>query len=111
MSGIFIPTIAEPFYALTVVLEGKPYNFDFRYNQREDSWYFSLALEDGTELIGGQRVVCDTNLLARCRDVRKPPGYLTAKAIDSNTEAPGLDELGADKRVTMIYLSSDEFVF
>lgn len=110
MSAVYIPTTEDPFYTLTVILEGKPYNFSFRYNQREDCWYFSLALEDDTSLVGGVRVVCNTDLLASCHDVRKPPGFLTARAIDTNTEAPGLEELGPDKRVTMLYLSSDEAV-
>ena len=108
MSVFAIPTFSDAFYAYTMTLEGRPYVFDFRYNQREDVWYLSLALPDGTALITGVKIVCGTNLLRLCSSTDKPPGLLTAMTNNENDTAPGLDELGEEKRVTLTYFTSDE---
>jgi hypothetical protein len=103
-----VPTFADPFYSFGIALEGVPYVFDFRYNQREDSWYLGVALPDGTELITGVKVVCNRDLLRRAADVRLPPGRLMALANAEDDDPPGLGELGEDKRVTLVYFTSDE---
>lgn len=106
-----IPTSSEPFYSITVVLEGKAYTFAFKYNQRGEFWSFSLLLEDGTSLTSGTKVVCGPNLLWRCADRRKPPGILLANPTTGATdEPPGLEELGIGKRVQLVYVTSDELV-
>lgn len=103
-----IPTFDDPFYTVTTTLEGRAYVFDFRYNQREAAWYFSVSLEDGTELIGGVKVICGRNLLRRAADVRLPPGILAAVPNSADNSTPGLLELGAGRRVTLVYMTADE---
>lgn len=103
-----IPTFEDPFYSMTIALEGKPYVFDFRYNQREQLWHLSISLEDGTALATGIKIVCGVNLLGRYADIRLPPGLLTAIANGDEPAPPSLLELGEDKRVTLTYFTSDE---
>lgn len=105
---VVIPTFEDPFYSTNVALEGSSYTFEFRYNQRENSWYLSISLPDGTELVKGVKIVCRKHLLQRCAEVRLPRGMLMAFPNTSDDTTPGLLELGEDKRVTLIYYTSDE---
>jgi hypothetical protein len=93
---------------MTVTLDGSDYLFEFRFNQREGRWYFDVALTDGTVLVRGIKVVCNTDLLKRFGDTRLPPGKLVAFANTSSREAPGQLELGEDKRVTLLYFDAAE---
>jgi hypothetical protein len=108
MPVLTIPAFEDPFYSMSVALEGRQYIFEFRYNQRETAWYFSVALENGTPLIAGVKVVCGVNLLKRAADVRLPPGLLSAVWNGDDDSPPTLTELGEDKRVTLTYITSDE---
>ncbi len=108
MSALVISTFDDPFYSMTLILEGTAYVFEMRYNQREGVNYLSVSLEDGTRLVTGIKVVCGVNLLARCADHRKPPGLLTAIPNGADDGRPGLTELGEDRRVVLTYFTSDE---
>ncbi len=98
-----IPTYSDPFYDMTVAIEGQSYVFDFRFNQRENCWYFSISLPDETELISGVKVVCRRELLHRAAEVRLPQGLLIALPNGADDSPPGLEELGVDQRVTLTY--------
>lgn len=108
MSVLALPTYVDPFYSYSIRLEGKSYVFEFSYNQREDTWFFNVALEDGTVLAQGVKVVCKINLLRKFADVRLPPGLLVALPNGNDASPPGLEELGEDRRVTLTYFTSDE---
>lgn len=101
-------TFDDPFYTMTVPLDGTDYLFEFRHNQREDCWYFSISLTDGTALASGVKVVSDRPLLSRFGDVRLPPGMLVAFANTSDKSPPRLADLGEDRRVTLIYFAAEE---
>lgn len=101
-------TFSEPFYTMTCVLDGTDYLFEFRHNQREDCWYFSVATTDGEPLASGVKIVSDRFLLARFADVRLPPGRLVAISNTTDKSPPRLDELGEDRRVTLIYFTLAE---
>ncbi len=101
-----IPTFSDPFYDMTVVIEGQSYVFDFRFNQRESCWYFSIALPDGTELLSGVKVVCRREFLHRAANVLLPRGLLIALPNSEDSSPPGLEELGVDKRVTLTYFET-----
>lgn len=103
-----IRTFDDPFYSMTVALDGSDYLFEFRYNQREDCWYFNLSLTDGTLLVAGVKVVCNRPLLKRFVDTRLPPGTLVAFANTNDDAPPGLTELGEDRRVTLVYAPKGE---
>lgn len=108
MAVLNIPTFSDPFYTFTCALEGTVYVFDWRYNQREDAWRFSISLPDGTDLVSGIKVVCGKSLLKRTADVRLPAGLLMAISNNGDTSTPGLEELGEGKRVTLVYVTSDD---
>ncbi len=107
MTVQIIPTDTEPFYTQETSLEGSAYSLEFRYSQREGTWYFSLGLPDGTELASGVKVMCNRPLLKRWADVRLPPGDILAVPNDGDDSPPGLEELGEGRRVTLLYLPSD----
>lgn len=110
MAVFVIPTFTDPFYTMTVALEGRDYVFEFRYNQREDVWYFSIGLPDGTTIAAGLKVVCRREFLHRIADVRLPRGTLLAVSneLPLDESPPGLEELGEGRRVQLIYATSDE---
>jgi hypothetical protein len=104
-----LTTYEDPFYTITIPLDGKDYVFDFRYNQREQVWYFSIEQPDGVRLATGVKVVCNTPLIYK-RDERLPPGLLVAISQDGDDTSPSLLELGPGKRVVLSYLTGDEVV-
>lgn len=101
-------TFEDPFYTMTSTLEGTDFVLEFRYSQREETWYFSVSLTDGTSLVSGVKVVCNRPLLARFADNRLPKGELVATALGPDASPPRLTELGEGKRVELVYLTSAE---
>lgn len=95
---------------MVVTLDGSDFLLEFRYNQREDRWYFDVSLTDGTVLVRGVKVVCGVPLLRRYADSRLPKGTLVALPNTPGNTAPGLKELGEDKRVTLYYFELSEGV-
>lgn len=106
MSVLVIPTFDDPFYTQTTVIEGASYVFEFRYNEREDTWSFSLSLPDGTALATGRKIVCNKDLLG-LSDTRFPPGILMAVSNMPDDRPPGMGELGPAERVSLLYFTSD----
>lgn len=98
-------TFNDPFYRMSASLDGSDYLLEFRHNQREDAWYFSILLPDGTLLAAGIKVVCDWPLLRKQVDARLPPGDFIALSKTQDTSPPGLDALGEQSRVTLFYLT------
>jgi hypothetical protein len=106
MAILVLPTYEDPFYSVTVPLDGKDFVFDFRYNQREQAWYFSLSAADGTRLLTGVKVVCSIPLITKA-DERLPRGLLVAVPQDTDDTQPHLLELGAGKRVQLTYTTEE----
>lgn len=109
MSILSIPTSDDPFYTQVTDLDGVNYILDFRYNQREDAWYFDVSLVDETKLVSGVKVVCGAQLLDRFADERLPPGQLIAVNNEPDDNTPGMTELGIGRRVTLTYYEAVEF--
>ena len=103
MAIVSIRTFSDPFYTMTVPLDGTDYLFEFRFNQREACWYFDISLTDGTLLVAGVKVVCHRPLLRRFADTRLPKGILIAASNSEDTDPPGIDELGEGRRVELVY--------
>lgn len=108
MSVMALRTFDDPFYTMTVPLDGSDYMLEFRYNQRENAWYFSVSLTDGTLLAAGIKVVCNRSLLSRFADTRLPPGILLAYANTTDASTPGMGELGQGLRATLTYFDAAE---
>jgi len=110
MSVFNVPTSDDPFYTQVTDLDGTDYILEFRYNQREDAWYFSISLSDETRLISGVKVVCGVNLLGRFAQEHLPPGILMAIANEDDDSTPGTGALGIGKRVTLVYFDASELL-
>jgi hypothetical protein len=106
VTRLFIPTSPdEAFYVQRTQLDGVVYQLTFRYNQRENTYRIDLALDDGTLVVTGVKVVCSVPLLYRFRsDPRTPGGMLTAVSSSQDTTPPGLGELGEGRRVQLWYI-------
>lgn len=111
MSILALQTFEDPFYSMTVPLDGVDYLLEFSWNQREDAWYFDISLTDGTMLVRGTKIVCQADLLGRFADSRLPPGMLMAWPNTASKKAPGLRELGEGKRVTLLYFEASTWQF
>ena len=111
MSVLFVPTSSDPFYDQITSFEGVDYLLTFRYNQREDAWYLSIATAaDGVSQIEGIKLVTNWPLLAKRRAGRTlPPGdFLVVTNDDTNDAPPGLSELGEGLRCELTYFTADE---
>jgi hypothetical protein len=75
-----IPVQDSPFYSELVDLDETTYSLTFRWNDREEAWYFDIAEQDGTVIVGGQKLVPYINLTQRWADARIPPGSLVVDA-------------------------------
>lgn len=95
-------------YSLLVTLEGTEYLMRLRHNTRDDHWYLSMALSDGTELADGIPIVVDTPLLGRWAWHQDLPqdGYLMA--VDTTGEAadPVKEDLG--DRIQLLWIPFDD---
>lgn len=103
-------------YRQTTSLDGQDFVFRILYNEREDTWSFSLLDNEGDPIVQGIKVVVGIPLLRLVTDSRKPPGTLiaidtTVPAADVATEKtlaedPGLSDLG--ESVVLLYFTAEE---
>jgi hypothetical protein len=97
MTTLLIPTVDASElgnFSLSVSLDGEDYQFDFKYNGREDAWYFDLLDVAGNQLRSGVKVVSNFPLLWRYRDATRPDGEVLAIDTRSAPEDPLLADLG-----------------
>lgn len=93
--------VGNPWYELSVPF-GAPDGtmvFEFRWNFRDASWYFSLTQEDGVRLVSGKRIVLGTYLGSRCRAPFFKRGVLVAIDTSNTGGEATLDDFG--KRVVL----------
>lgn len=91
------------YYDFTAVLEGKAYQFTFRWNDRGAFWTMSIADGLGIPLISGRRVVVDWPLLFRFPFPALPPGEFFASDPTGRGD-PAQAELGG--RVKLYYVEA-----
>jgi len=123
---LIVPTTsAFPDYTQRTTLDGREYILRFIFNEREQRWYLDIFSSDETPLALGLKLVVNWNLLRRETDERLPPGELYAidfsgaanESAPSDADAatllqlardPGLNDLGADGRVGLMYFDAEE---
>jgi hypothetical protein len=105
MPSLLVPTSpGVPFYTQKTRLDGRDYVLTFRYSQREDRWYLSLADSEEIPILSGLKLVANWPLLqAYHYDTRVPRGELSAMDLSGDDTPPGLNELGEGLRVQLIY--------
>lgn len=95
-----------PFQQSQVDLDGVPFNVELRWNERAPAWVMTLRDASGAVLRAGVRVCLGAELLPAEKPSTFPAGTLLAvDTSDSGVDA-GLDELGADARVRLVYLEA-----
>lgn len=105
MGALTIPTTpGVPFYTQKTRLDGVDYILGFRYSQREDRWYFSIYDSEEKPILLGLKLVTNWPLLQAYRfNPLVPPGEIMAQSLTTDESPPGLDELGPNRRVQLIY--------
>lgn len=106
--SVLIPVRPDlPFQVMQVTLDGVPLSLEFRWNQREGSWYMAIRSEDEeTTYAEGVKVVVDWSLAYRWPDVRTLLGKFMAIDTSGAHANPGLRDLG--DRVQLVYIPRDE---
>ena len=108
---ISIPTDTNlSFWQQITTLDGTDFQLEFRYNQREDVYYLSISLTDGTALATGIKLVSNYRLLQAYSSSLMPPGELIAVASGADDSPAGLGELGLGQRVELTYYTQAEMV-
>lgn len=98
-----------PFFEVDSQLDGTLYRFTFRWNARNAQWSFDLTDADGDPIVLGVAVVVDFPLMHRAmHDPRMPPGALFAVDTANTQTDPGLDDLGPERRVQLLYFTAAE---
>lgn len=107
MALLTIPTFDSTFYTQTTVLESVSYLFYFAYNQREDTWSFSISDSSGNLLVDGVKIVCNISLIAQYQYITGlPPGLLFCLTTTTDDSPPGLEDLVSGGRCLLQYLES-----
>jgi hypothetical protein len=107
--SVEIPIPADtPHFTERVTLDGAAYTLEFRWNEREASWRFSLGTADGTPIAVGLKVRPSyvLSLGWRIADARRPPGVFAVIDTSGANAPPGLNDLG--NRVRVVYFTADE---
>jgi hypothetical protein len=96
MANKIIPTDTSlPNYNQVTTLDGEEYQFEFRFNDRDQSWTMNIRDESGTLLHSGVRLVEGALLAQRSASKDFPAGFMFLLSQDSSkSDPPALGELG-----------------
>ena len=105
MASFEIPTRDDlANYNQSIALDGVIFNFEFRFNTRDDAWYFNLLDEAGNRIRSGIKTVANFPLLRIVRDLARPAGELVIHDPRVIPAPPALEELGDTS--LLIYLDA-----
>lgn len=93
-------------YTQVMQLEGTFYLLSFHWNTRDEAWYCSIFLTDGTPIVSGIKLVVDYELLHDYKIANQPPGALFFIDSTLNGIPCGRNDFG--DRCKLIYLTSEE---
>lgn len=104
---VTIPILENsPFIDQVTNLDGTDYELRLRYNQREERWFLSIGLPDGTEIAKGAALVVGWRLFPNVVHELMPPGVLFVTSADGTDLPPKFAELGPGKRCELVYLDA-----
>jgi len=90
---VIIPNFDFNSYVETIVLDGVPYEFGFRWNTRDESWSMSIARE-GVTLLASIKVVSAFELISRYKNISLPDGFIYTLDLQNLKRNPNREELG-----------------
>lgn len=82
-------------------LEGRIYEFRFRYNTRASIWKMDISKGDGTKMLSGIPVFSNSSIGAQYANVDLPPGVLMA--FDTEGVAKNADNTDFGTRIKLLY--------
>jgi hypothetical protein len=107
MTVQIIPTSTEESnYTQITAMDGRDYELEIRWNQREARWYLAIRTATDGLIQGPTKIVADWPLVYPGKDLPLPPGCLMAVDTTGEGRDPGLAELG--ERVVLVYLDAEE---
>lgn len=103
MAILQFPTIRDlAHYQFELSLDGAVFRFKFKYNSREETWYFNILDENNAILRAGLKVVNEWDLLRLWAAwTGRPEGNLLTINLGDVAAPPSLEELGED--VVLVY--------
>lgn len=91
---VIVPTFTDPFYEESTRLDGVEYILRFKYNQREDCWYLTIATPKDVDIVKGVKLVCDWSLLLPYKyNLGLPQQSLFVFSNTTDKSPPGLLDL------------------
>lgn len=102
---VIIPNFDFNSYVETIVLDGTPFEFGFRWNTRDESWSMSIARE-GVTLLASIKIVAAFELISLHKNVLLPDGFIYSLDLQNLKTNPNRDELGSV--VKLGYATSQE---
>lgn len=90
-----------PNYRFAVELDGVEFRFGFKFNSRQQTWFFNLSDANGVLLRAGVPVVTGIPLLLRMAELAAPDGSLIAVSLAGDIVA-GLEQLGQEVILTYV---------
>ena len=103
MAVLIIPTRTDlANYDQTVELDGVEFVFEFRFNARDDAWYFNVLNTSGDRLRSGIKVMSNWALLQLWKDDTRPGGEIIAFDNREVAAPAGIFDLGSDVLLTYV---------
>ena len=95
-----------PYYEFEIELDEVEFKVEFRYNDRDSSWYMTLKDTDDVVLRAGIRVVLEWSLLRLWQEDTRPEGEIISVNQGEVLAPPTLNQLGAE--VVLTYVDAAE---
>lgn len=92
-------------FSLTVDLDDVVYLLTFTFNTRCQAWYMDVALQNGTPLLCGRKIIPGVDLTGQHKDPRLPKGRIFALADKDSEVRMTRSELGG--RVNIWYVDEE----
>ena len=103
-----IPVQDSSYFSELVDLDEVTFSLTFRWNGREEAWYFDIDEQDRSGIVRGQKLLPFVNLTERWADARMPAGVLVVNAITPN-DRPTRESL-FEGSISLIYFTEDEVI-
>jgi hypothetical protein len=102
-----IPVPSQSLAKYRVPLNGLSYIFVFRFNGRDERWYFDLYSDEEELLKGGVKVMENQSLLKRYL-IDNFNGDIICEKVSQGDSFVGRDNLGIDKDYELVYYTQEE---
>lgn len=103
MSVLIVPRDGDlANFEFLIELDNVVFRLKFKFNQREDVWYFDIFDELQNPLRTGIKIVVNYPMLTRLRTQTRPAGEFLANDPRTPPRPPTLDELGVTVLLTYI---------